>query len=75
VTPCCEQSLPPPHHCTPPPPLPRFLKSLKLVQTPSTGPLLSYKLKPAEGWRVATEASWRSRVLAASVTYKAQRGE
>lgn len=53
----------------------RFVKSVKLVQTPSTGPLLSYKLKPAEGWKVATEASMRSKVLAASLTYKAQRGE
>jgi len=53
----------------------RFIKSIKLVQTPSTGPLLSYKLKPAAGWKVATEASARSKVLAASVTYKALGGE
>ena len=53
----------------------RFVKSIKLVQTPSTGPLLSYKLKPADGWKVATEASMRGKVVAASVTYKAQQGE
>jgi hypothetical protein len=53
----------------------RFIKSVKLVQTPSTGPLLSYKLKPVEGWKVSTEASMRSKVLAASISYKAQRGE
>jgi hypothetical protein len=51
------------------------VKSVKLVQTPSTGALLSYKLKPVEGWKVSTEASMRSKVLAASISYKAQRGE
>lgn len=51
------------------------MKSIKLVQTPSTGPLLSYKLKPVAGWRVATEASVRSKVVAASVAYKAKGGE
>jgi hypothetical protein len=54
---------------------PRFLKSIKLVQTPSTGPLLSYKLKPVKGVKLCTEASMRSKVLAASVVYKAQGGE
>jgi hypothetical protein len=52
-----------------------FLKSIKLVQTPSTGPLLSYKLKPVKGWKLCTEASMRSKVVAASVAYKAQGGE
>ncbi|KAF8056346.1 psmg3 [Scenedesmus sp. PABB004] len=53
----------------------RWVKSVKLVQTAATGPLLSYKVKPADGWRVATEASLRSKVLAASVTYKALAGD
>jgi hypothetical protein len=52
-----------------------WVKSVKLVQTAATGPLLSYKLKPAEGWKVATEASLRSRTLAGSVTFKALKGE
>jgi hypothetical protein len=52
-----------------------WVKSVKLVQTAATGPLLSYKLKPAEGWKVATEASLRSKTLAASVTFKALKGE
>jgi hypothetical protein len=51
------------------------VKSVKLVQTAATGPLLSYKLKPAQGWKVASEASLRSRTLAASVTFKALKGE
>jgi hypothetical protein len=53
----------------------RFVKSIKLTQTPSTGPLLSYKLKPAQGFKVCTEASMRSKVMAASLSYKAQHGE
>lgn len=48
---------------------------MKLVQTAATGPLLSYKLKPAEGWKLATEASLRSRTLAGSMTFKALKGE
>lgn len=53
----------------------RWVKSVKLVQTAATGPLLSYKLKPAEGWKLATEASLRSRTLAGSMTFKALKGE
>ncbi|WIA35094.1 hypothetical protein OEZ86_003580 [Tetradesmus obliquus] len=53
----------------------RWVKSVKLVQTAATGPLLSYKLKPAEGWKLATEASLRSRTLAGSITFKALKGD
>lgn len=48
---------------------------MKLVQTPATGPLISYKMKPADGWKVATEASVKTRTLAGSLTYKALKGE
>jgi hypothetical protein len=51
------------------------MKSLKVIHTPATGPLLSYKLKPVQGCKVATEASLRSKMLAASITYKALGGE
>jgi hypothetical protein len=51
------------------------MKSVKVMQAPTTGPLLCYKLKPAAGWKVATEASLRSKTLAASLTFKAQKGE
>eukprot|EP00878_Enallax_costatus_P009540 GHUV01009970.1.p1 GENE.GHUV01009970.1~~GHUV01009970.1.p1 ORF type:complete len:211 (+),score=43.88 GHUV01009970.1:118-750(+) len=53
----------------------RWVKSVKLIQTAATGPLLSYKLKPVSGWKVATEASWKTRALAGSVTCKALKGE
>jgi len=41
----------------------------------STGPLISYKLKPAEGWRVANEASLKTKTIYSSVSYKALKGE
>lgn len=53
----------------------RFCKSIKVMQTPFTGPLLSYKLKPAEGWKVTTETSMRSKVVVGVLSYKAQQGE
>lgn len=53
----------------------KWAKSIKLVHTPSAGPLLSYKLKPAPGWKVANEASLKTRSLYSSVTYKALKGD
>ncbi|KAI8471573.1 MAG: hypothetical protein J3K34DRAFT_416574 [Monoraphidium minutum] len=53
----------------------RWAKSFKLVHTPAAGPLLSYKLKPASGWKVANEASLKTRTLYSSVTYKALKGD
>jgi hypothetical protein len=51
----------------PPPPLKHAAQSV--------GPLISYKLKPAAGWKVVNEASLNARTLYSSVTYKAQGGE
>ena len=52
---------------TPPPP--------PLYQQQAQGPILSYKLKPAAGWKVANEAAPRIKTVFSSVTYKALQGE
>lgn len=39
------------------------------------GPILSYKVKPAEGWKIANEASPKIKTIYSSITYKAQKGE
>jgi len=53
----------------------KWLKSVKVSHTPVAGPLLTYKFKPAAGWKVATEASLDRRQLAGSITYKALQGD
>jgi hypothetical protein len=53
----------------------RWLKSVKISHTPVTGPLVTYKIKPAAGWKVATEASLDKKQLASSITYKTLQGE
>lgn len=53
----------------------RWLKSLKVVHTPQAGPVLSYKLRPFAGWKVAAEAASRQKVASASVAFKALKGD
>lgn len=53
----------------------RWAKSFKLVHTQSAGPLISYKLKPAAGWRVSSEASLKTKTVYSSVAYKALKGD
>lgn len=52
-------------HCTP----------ALALRPQAAGPILSYKLKPASGWKVANEASLKTRTLYSSITYKAMKGE
>lgn len=53
----------------------RWLKSLKVVHTPQAGPVLSYKLRPFAGWKVAAEAAARQKVASASLAFKALKGD
>lgn len=53
----------------------KWAKSVKLLHTPAQGPILSYKVKPAEGWKVASEAAPRIKTVFSSITYKAMKGE
>jgi hypothetical protein len=53
----------------------RWLKSLKVVHTPQAGPVLSYKLRPFPGCKVAAEAAARQRVASASLAFKALKGD
>ncbi|KIZ07506.1 hypothetical protein MNEG_0440 [Monoraphidium neglectum] len=53
----------------------KWAKSFKLMHTPAAGPLLSYKLKPAAGWKLSNEASLNTRTLYSSITYKALKGD
>lgn len=53
----------------------RWLKSLKCVHTASAGPVLSYKLKPFPGWKLAAEAATKQKVASASLAFKALKGD
>ena len=53
----------------------RWVKSLKLLHAPAQGPILSYKVRPAAGWKVASEAAPKIKTLYSCVTYQALKGE
>jgi hypothetical protein len=52
-----------------------WLKSLKCVHTASAGPVLSYKLRPFPGWKLAAEAASRQKVASASLAFRALKGD
>ncbi|GBF98184.1 hypothetical protein Rsub_10684 [Raphidocelis subcapitata] len=53
----------------------KWAKSFKLLHTPAAGPLFSYKVKPAPGWKIANEASPKIRTIYSSISYKALNGD
>lgn len=53
----------------------KWLKSLKIVHTASAGPVLSYKLRPFPGWKLAAEAAGKQKVASASLAFKALKGD
>lgn len=53
----------------------KWATSIRLVHTPAAGAAMSYKLKPAEGWKVHAEAALKPKLLNSSITYKAKQAE